>query len=63
VAKKYQVAEGFIVAGKAAGATITAADVDNVAALVGSGRLIPEPSKASAKMKSDNADVRKEDDN
>jgi hypothetical protein len=62
MAKNYEVAEGFIVAGRSAGETITAADVDNVDVLVESGRIIPEPSRASAKMKSDNADVRKEDD-
>jgi hypothetical protein len=61
MAKRYEVAEGFIVAGKSAGERVSAAEVDNVDVLIASGRLIPEQVRASAKIKSDNADVRKED--
>jgi hypothetical protein len=54
--KKYVVAPGFVVNGKGEGSIILAKDVEHLDALVGSGRLIPEPVKASSTMKSVNHD-------
>jgi hypothetical protein len=61
MAKQYVVVDGFVVAGKTGGETITEADVDRIDILIGSGRVIPETSKASGKMKGANVDVPQED--
>jgi hypothetical protein len=55
------VVDGFVVAGKTGGETITEADVDRIDILIGSGRVIPETPKASGKMKGANVDVPQED--
>jgi len=51
MAKKFIVAEGFIVAGKSAGETITEKDVDRIDILVESGRVIPAKANTSSTMK------------
>jgi len=51
MAKKFIVAEGFIVAGKTAGETITEKDVDRIDILVESGRVIPAKANTSSTMK------------
>ena len=62
MAKKYIVADGFIVAGKGAGSEITEKDVERIDILVESGRVIPVSAKSSGNMKAVNTDVLKEDD-
>lgn len=62
MAKKYVVADGFIVAGKKAGSEITEKDVERIDILVESGRIIPVSAKSSGTMKAVNTDVLKEDD-
>ena len=62
MAKKYIVADGFIVAGKNAGSEITEKDVERIDILVESGRIIPVSAKSSGTMKAANVDVPKEDD-
>jgi|694.fasta_scaffold110220_5 hypothetical protein len=61
MAKQYVVVDGFVVAGKTGGETITEADVDRIDVLIESGRVIPETPKASGKMKGANVDVPQED--
>ena len=62
MARKWIVAPGHVVAGKGEGSEVTKRDVDRIDILVESGRLIPVPPDSSAKMKSANVDVPKEDD-
>jgi hypothetical protein len=52
--KKYIVAPGFVVAGRGEGSVLTAKDVENLDAMLASGRLIPEPVRASSTMKDAN---------
>ena len=62
MARKWIVAPGHVVAGKGEGSEVTKRDVDRIDILVESGRLIPVRPDSSAKMKSANVDVPKEDD-
>jgi hypothetical protein len=52
--KKYIVAPGFVVAGRGEGSTVAEKDVQNLDAMLASGRLIPEPVTASVTMKDAN---------
>jgi hypothetical protein len=61
MAKQYVVVDGFVVAGKTGGETITEADVERIDVLLESGRVIPETPKPSGKMKGANVDVPQED--
>lgn len=51
MAKKFIIVDGFIVAGKTGGETITEKDVDRIDILLESGRVIPATAKASSTMK------------
>ena len=62
MARKWIVAPGHVVAGKGEGSEVTKRDVERIDILVESGRLIPVAADSSAKMKSANVDVPKEDD-
>ena len=62
MACKWIVAPGHVVAGKGEGSEVTKRDVERIDILVESGRLIPVAADSSAKMKSANVDVPKEDD-
>lgn len=61
MAKKYVVADGFIVNGKMAGEEVSEKDVERIDVLVESGRLIPAKAKSSSTITSEPADPVKED--
>lgn len=61
MAKKYVVADGFIVNGKTAGEEVSEKDVERIDVLVESGRLIPAKAKSSSTITSEPADPVKED--
>lgn len=60
MAKTYTVVDGFIVAGKTGGQTITEKDVERIDILVESGRVIPAKAVPSSTMK-DASESPKED--
>jgi len=60
MAKKFIIVDGFIVAGKTGGETITEKDVDRIDILVESGRVIPAKANTSSTMK-DASESPKED--
>ena len=62
MAKKYIVADGFIVAGKSGGEEITEKEIERLDILLESGRIVPVSAKSSGTMKAVNHDVLKEDD-